>query len=232
MENARVRFLVSLLADVPEDMWWLSSGERDRVATLRFPKRRADWLLGRWTAKNAIRCYLSQTRSLIIDYPDLEIRSAADGAPEAFLHGSPAPVSFSLSHSGTQGCCVVAPPALAVGCDLEMIQSHGSQFIDDYLRIEEKGRIAQAPVEQQPFLRILVWSAKESALKCLREGLRRDTRSVNVEFSGEGSLEWNPLAVHCLETSRRFHGWWRREGAYVLTVTAEAHIARPLELVD
>ena len=66
----------------------------------------------------------------------------------------------------------------------------------------------------------LLWSAKESALKALREGLRRDTRSVRVRlldggFDGTG---WSALRVECAATSRLFSGHWRRIGSEVFTV--------------
>ena len=41
----------------------------------------------------------------------LEIRPAADGAPEALLDGRPLPAVFSLTHrEGCAGCAVAPPP--------------------------------------------------------------------------------------------------------------------------
>jgi 4'-phosphopantetheinyl transferase len=90
--------------------------------------------------------------------------------------------------------------------------------------------VAHAPADEQPLLATLIWSAKESALKCLREGLRRDTRSVLVSVGGAGKSGWSSLTVRCLESSRLFYGWWRSAGGYVQTVTAELPAGEPLEL--
>ena len=73
-------------SDVPEDNHWLNASEAACLNALRFPKRCADWRLGRWTAKRALSVYLKapgDPQSLA----DIEIRAAASGAPEAFVRG-------------------------------------------------------------------------------------------------------------------------------------------------
>jgi len=119
MDHLALYSLSQTHADLPADESWLTAGERDRVAVLRFPKRRNDWLLGRWTAKRALRCFLAQSGHGAPEYQALEIRSAPDGAPEAFLNGRSAPVSLALSHSGREAFCVISRPGIALGCDLE-----------------------------------------------------------------------------------------------------------------
>ena len=54
-----VYWLEQSAADVPAEDEWLSESERTVLAGLRFPKRRADWRLGRWTAKCAAAGYLN-----------------------------------------------------------------------------------------------------------------------------------------------------------------------------
>ena len=48
-----VYWLEQTEANVPEDNTWLSPREVAFADRLRFAKRRADWRLGRWTAKRA-----------------------------------------------------------------------------------------------------------------------------------------------------------------------------------
>ena len=65
----------------------------------------------------------------------------------------------------------------------------------------------------------LVWSAKESALKALGEGLRLDTRSVEMdtaELKVNGDA-WSPLVVTG-PGERIFRGWWRVSDGFVWTV--------------
>jgi 4'-phosphopantetheinyl transferase len=63
------------LANVPQRETWLSAREADYSRNLRFPKRRADWLLGRWTAKNAVAAFLDIPAEPLA-LSDIEIRSA------------------------------------------------------------------------------------------------------------------------------------------------------------
>ena len=66
----------------------------------------------------------------------------------------------------------------------------------------------------------LLWSAKESALKVLRVGLRADTRSVEVTLGADVRPDgWSPLAVRAV-TGDRFPGWWRRDGVFLLTLAS------------
>jgi len=210
-----VRWLLAVAGEVPEGDGWLSPAERERLATLQLPWRRADWRLGRWAAKHAVAAFLAA------DPQAVEIRSAADGAPEAFLAGDPAPVALSFSHRAGRAACAVAPAGTALGCDLELVEPRSEAFVRDYLTPAEQALVGAAPEMDHPLLVNLIWSAKESALKALRTGLRLDTRSVEVRLPENGeSGGWRPFAVHARETGKDFPGWWKRDGGWVLTLAA------------
>ncbi len=230
VNDATVYVLIQKLADLPSDEGWLSAGERDRVARLRFPKRRNDWILGRWTAKRAVRSFLALAGPAAPGYAEIEISSAPDGAPEVIVAGRPARVVLSLSHSGERGMCAVAPIDMALGCDLESVRQQYLEFIEDYFCTEESSSLMLYPAERRPLMATLIWSAKESALKCLREGLRRDTRSVAVSIGREKGTGWSPLTVRCLEPLKVYYGWWRPVGDFVQTVAADSRINEPIDL--
>lgn len=230
MDDVTVYFLTQRLTDLPSEESWLAPGERARAARLRFPKRRNDWILGRWTAKRAIRSFLALTARVAPGYPEIEISSAPDGAPEVIVGDSPARVAISLSHSGEQGLCAVAASPLSLGCDVESVQQRDLAFVEDCFRAEERSMLALFPVERQPLMATLIWSAKESALKCLREGLRRDTRSVTVNVNPEQGQGWNSLTVRCLESTKLYYGWWRTANDSVQTIAADARFKEPVEL--
>src|SRR5215475_860813 len=130
-------------AQVPEGNDWLSPGEAEVLGRLRFAKRRADWRLGRWTAKNAVARRLGaelETEGL----RNIEIRAAASGAPEVFFEGERAPVSISLSHRASLGACAVGTAGMALGCDLEFVEPHCATFAVDYFLPEEQELVAAA----------------------------------------------------------------------------------------
>ena len=69
-------------------------------------------------------------------------------------------------------------------------------FVADYFTPAEQALAHRAPSERD-WQRVtnLIWSAKESALKVLRTGLRRDTRSVEVTLGDGDGDDWVPLTV-------------------------------------
>jgi hypothetical protein len=76
-----VYWLRCVAADLPDHDRWLSDRERETLDGLRFPKRRADWRLGRFTAKTAIRAAWAALAPGS-PVPPIEIVAAPDGAPE------------------------------------------------------------------------------------------------------------------------------------------------------
>jgi 4'-phosphopantetheinyl transferase len=219
-------------ADLPDTDVFLSPREAERAARMRFKKRHDEFLLGRFTAKRAI----ARGLGLPDAPPDLariEIGVAPDGAPAPRLDGSPAAVSMSMTDRAGWAVCLVAGPGLSVGCDLELVEERSAGFVADFLTPSEQQTVVQAKSpEQRALLANLVWSAKESALKVLRTGLRRDTRSVEVELIQERDHEaWHRLVVTAVEGTR-FPGYWHRFGPFLLTLAAGAELPPPRSLTE
>ena len=209
-------WLAQTAADVPTANGWLTMAERERMDCLCVPKRRADWRLGRWTAKRAISAYLG------VAIPAVEIRPAVSGAPEAWIDGRPAAVALSLSHSGSIGFCAVATPGTDLGCDVEGVQPRSPGFLADYFTSEEQTLVAEAAPAQRDLFVTVLWSAKESVLKALHCGLRSDTRAVCCEVQGfGGGRSWHRLRA-TYDRARKFQGWWRENGRMVFSVAAGA----------
>jgi 4'-phosphopantetheinyl transferase len=216
--------------EVPLDDDWLSYNERVCFNAFRFAKRRADWRLGRWTAKQALAAYLD----VPVEYTTLsyiEILAAPSGAPKVFLANEPADISISLSHSAGTAACAVAPSDSVLGCDLEKVEPRSHAFMADYLTNQEQAFIACSPIVERPRLVNLIWSAKESALKALQTGLRLDTRSVIVTLSDSPrDNQWHPLHVRTA-SDRHFHGWYHgNDNDLVRTLVAVPQPAPPVLL--
>ncbi len=213
-----VFYLEQSASEVPPDDSWLSARELARLQSLQIPKRRAEWRLGRWTAKHAINAYLG-VNATPANLANVELRPLPGGAPQAFVTGQFEPVKISLSHRAGVALCAVSAAAVFLGCDLELVEPHTDAFLRDFFTTDEQALIFQAAEPDRLWLAPVLWSAKESALKALGEGLRMDTRSASVRL-GPPQLAggWRRLAVECsLET---FHGWWRIAGALVRTIVA------------
>jgi 4'-phosphopantetheinyl transferase len=215
-------------ADIAAGSEWLSASEIERLNAIRFARRRSDWRLGRWTAKRAVACYFgvdpgSATLSSI------EVRPAPSGAPEVFLRGAPCPISISLSHRDGVAACAIGTPGAVIGCDLEIIEPRSPAFLTDYFTAHEQQSIARAPVWDRDRLLTLFWSAKESALKALHEGLRIDTRSVQVtiEAPAGGNAGWRGLHVQCI-SGPLFRGWSRQTNHLMRTMVANPAPGTPV----
>jgi 4'-phosphopantetheinyl transferase len=222
-----VRWLAQGEAHVPAHDRWLTAPEADRLASMRFSKRRVESRLGRWTAKRAVALATG------IETGDealaaISIRNAPDGAPEVFVDGVAAPVRISMTDRAGWAVAAVSGHG-EVGCDLELVEPRSAAFVRDYLTDAE--RLLVAGWDDPHLAANLVWSAKESALKVLHTGLRRDTRSVEVEPADWPGGGWHSLSVRAVE-GRTFPGWWRRFGAFLLTVAAESPLAPPTGLVE
>jgi 4'-phosphopantetheinyl transferase len=222
-------WLEQVEADVPTGNDWLSSWETARLGSFRFIKRRADWRLGRWTAKQALAAALN-LRWNDPALATIEIRPASSGVPEVFVENERAPVSISLSHRQGRAICAIARRDVRVGCDLETIENHSEVFIADYFTAEEQGLIARHSACQRERNTSLLWSAKESALKALGEGLRLDTRDVIATFDCESlnTQGWGALEVRYGEQA--FHGWWQESEHVVRTILADAPSNAPILL--
>lgn len=223
-------WLLTDQAEVPEGLDWLTPDETRVYQSLRFPGRRDDWRLGRWAAKRAVALWLGDDPS----HPasPISIRPSPEGAPEVYCNGSRAPVAISYSHRAGRAACAVAPAGAALGCDLELIEPRSAAFLQDFLTPAECALVTTAPEADRALLANLIWSAKESALKALRSGLRLDTWEVEVTLGRGTCRGWNELAVHRATTGQIFHGWWRREGNWVVTVAAAPAPEAPEGLED
>jgi len=226
---SQVYWLEQLEAELPAPDDWLSTGEAACLKTLRIPKRHADWRLGRWTAKRAVAAY----RHLPADLQSLaqiEIRPTPSGAPEVFFSGQQAPLSISLSHSSGMALCALTESGVRLGCDLEQVEPRSPAFIADYFTDGEQEMVARAEATDRPQLVTLLWSAKESALKAIGEGLRLDTRDVVVSLAAAGDAEaWSPLEVRCKD-GRLFPGWWRHAEGLIRTLVAAPASSPPIRL--
>lgn len=203
--------------ELPGGTEWLSPAEQAVFGQLRFPKRKQEWLLGRWTAKRLILTHRQAAGAIPADVRprDVSIIAAADGAPDAYLGDALLPCTLSITHRSGLAVAMIADRAAPLGCDLELIEPRSAVFVNDYFTAEEQVWLASPSQSERAFRTALLWSAKESALKAARTGLRRDTRSLQVVVREEPARDpgvtgdWEPLAVRDLVEEPHYHGFWR-----------------------
>ena len=145
-------------ADVSPQDHWLSETETALLDEMRFLKRRADWRLGRWTAKNALAARLNLPARA---FSSLEIRPAKSGAPQAYFLDKLCPVSISLSHRDGKAVCVLADartPLRQLRRGLLDPRRAGVDFTcswsrprgTDHAAVEREGEHSQSPGDWAP----------------------------------------------------------------------------------
>jgi 4'-phosphopantetheinyl transferase len=246
-----VRWLTRGVDHLPDGDAWLSRAERERAAMMSYAKRRSEFLVARFAAKHTIARAVGLPTDDLTRLASIEVRHRPTGAPVAYAEGQPAGVAMSLTDRADWAVCVVANGnGIALGCDLELVEPRSAGFVRDYLTAAEQAAVAAA--DDPHLVANLLWSAKESALKVLETGLRRDTRSVEVTLldgadaprAGDPRADgatpagppadpdgWRPLEVRPVEGGV-FPGWWRRTGQWLLSVAASGPIGPPLALEE
>lgn len=142
---------------------WLSGDEQQRFASFTAPRRREQFLAGRWLA----RALLVQVHGgdALLDWP----LSAAVGAPPSVLRGG-APC-IAISHSGDWVACAIA--AAPVGLDVETLaprRDHAA-LAAAICTLREQERLLALSAARRPIELLLAWSLKEAWLKRRGEGL-------------------------------------------------------------
>lgn len=223
--------------------WLLAGSERERLAALKTPKRRHDWLLGRWTSKLLAQAVLVRSETAAPALNEMQVSNAASGAPflTSTLDDQELPVTLSISHSGDRAFCAAVGILAAgeitggiLGADIERIEARSPGFVEDYFTETESALLDRAPSRSRDVLVTATWSAKEAALKALHLGLTVDTRSATclIEPVLEGDSTWTPFPIEW--DVRRLNsfsqirgelpqlvGWWRIMDGFVLTLAAD-----------
>ena len=225
---------------------WLAPEEAAFVAGLRYTKRRTEYLLRRLVTKHAVASVTGRPTDAAT-LASIEVRNAPSGAPYVCVDGVPLAVGVSITDRAGWAVCVTCPtaprtadsggaappvPGHPVGCDLELVEPRTPGFVRDFLTETEQRLVDSHPAgEERDVAANLIWSAKESALKLLRTGLRRDTRTLEVTPAAPRGDGWGELTVHAREGTV-FSGWWRREGRFLLTVAAQVAAGPPVAIGD
>lgn len=224
-------------AQAPADL--LTPAEEARLATLRTPKRRRDWLLGRWTAKLLTQRYLAAAGGPRTALAAIEIVNDDDGAPyvrliEAGTAGARRlDVCLTISHCHETALCALTAAnrkdeagVLSIGCDIEHVEPREANFVETFYTPDEIRQVKMIAPAWRDTLVTAIWSAKEAALKVVRRGLTVDTRRVNCQFDlatlPDG--DWRPLRIayqpEPLGQSEEMQGWWTLHGPFVLALAA------------
>lgn len=206
----------------------LSVEEWNRFRQMRFPKRRREWLSGRLTAKKLIvECVPGMEN---VPFAQITIANSAAGAPYARTADKILPIQLSISHrEGWAAAAVSLNTGISQGIDLEWVEDHPLSFYEDFFTADEVRALGNYATEQRAWAGSLMWSAKEAVLKALGQGLRVDTRAVEVIRIAKTPVDgWGDVELRVANINEvRWFGFWRNQGQYVLTLAVRGAKTRP-----
>jgi phosphopantetheinyl transferase len=160
----------------------LHPAELEKLAALKFDRRRLSFLLGRFAAKAALRCWVGQGQPT-----DWEIASGVFGQP--LVRGPhAADLTVSLAHAQESGAALVTERGHPVGVDFETVAIERIEALRSQV-VPEEVVLAKALVPEEIEYLTLLWTAKEALSKA----------------TGTGMM--TPFPLMSLETLKQERGW-------------------------
>lgn len=144
----------------------LSPQEQTYFETLRFPKRRSEWLGGRFALKQLVSRALDKA-----DLHTIEVLPQESGKPTLIAGGNPVLLAYSITHSNGFAVAAVSADEKLIGIDLEKIEHRIAAWATDFFHPDE---LTDTTDE---FLTAL-WTQKEALVKLLGTGLSLRSNEV------------------------------------------------------
>lgn len=154
------------LSSLPPADGILSQRERAFYETFRFPKRRTEWLGGRFALKQLVCGLFPHTEPA-----DAEVLPHESGKPVLLVGGEMCNVAFSITHSRGYAAAAVSAEQDFLGIDLEKTEHRIEAWAKDFFHPSE------LTAKDDAFLTAL-WTQKEALVKLLGTGLSLNSYDV------------------------------------------------------
>ena len=162
----------------------LSPDEQEHAQRLRFRDDARDYAV----AHALLRRELSRGFSTAPAAWSFDV--GAHGKPFLAGHGAAAP-TFSLSHTRGMVTCAVAPPAVAVGVDVEANQRDldAARLAERFFAATEVAALAALPEHARRERFYDLWTVKEAVVKAVGLALPSALPQVAVEIRSDDDIE-------------------------------------------
>lgn len=154
---------------------WLDRAERARWRRYRHARPQRQFALCR-AALRAVLCERLGCRN-----EQLAFGASKHGKPFAVLNEAPAPVSFSVSHSGRHGLIALAPSGrLGVDVEERVARHDPDGEIRTIFAPKERDELASASGDRKIHLFFALWTMKEALIKALGTGFALDMSRFEI----------------------------------------------------
>ena len=205
---------------------FLGEAEILKLRNYRFPKRRYEWLSGRWALKNLVRLSFKEFADLHLK--EIEVANEPAGAPYILIKGERIPgLQVSLSHrGGLTAAAALNAQETRLGIDLELPEPRPRCFVEDYFTDNEITFFQMASEPYRATLVNLFWSIREAFLKGEGIGLRLDTRCLEVRLAAAylsskniSDHKWESYELLDLrQDTKLYSGFWQADQEKILTI--------------
>ncbi|HUT85722.1 MAG TPA: 4'-phosphopantetheinyl transferase superfamily protein [Elusimicrobiales bacterium] len=156
---------------LPKADEFLNDKEFEKYCSLKFEKRKTDWLAGRFAAKKVILKALCFKH---LGYKDISIENDTDRRPYFKIDGKVYPNVLSISHCENYGLAAVGNDDNSLlGIDLEIITERPKSWIEEVFNPKEL-------TKTDSFTLTKLWTQKEAVLKALGLGLSADLYQIMI----------------------------------------------------
>ncbi len=226
-----MRVLAKLALTEAEGATWREMGRGMGAVS----KRRAEWLLGRVAAKDAVRELLREAGITEVCAADIEIMTEASGRPvlsDRWPEAWGPPPHISIAHK--DGCAVAFAGSSAlyagVGIDIETIAERPENFIEAAFTSHEQGLIYRAAVEKRSLLLTQIWCAKEAVGKAMDRGLADILHLLEAEICDDDGRLWVAAApaLRAAENAEALEVVTIRNGNHLIALAAIPCLSQPL----
>ncbi len=161
-----------------------SEVERTIISSHDNPKKRIQWMAGRYAGKIAIKKLIAKgnnSDSANIDTTKISIKNGLNSAP--FIEGYPQ-LNISISHSYPY--CLTLVSKHRIGVDIENTISIVEPMLKIYYTINEINEINKVSQlnnndkREADFLATLYWTRKEAISKLQKEGMKMDFSKIDT----------------------------------------------------
>ena len=169
---------------------YLSKKEIDLYNNI-LPAKKEDWLVGRYSAKEAVHNYFLDNFQKDFKLNKIEIIRKKINKPIYKLPiKEKIKTNISISHCDGFAVGVISESKKdgLVGVDIEKIRNFKYALLKEFLSKEELEHIKKAKCSSQPFLATLFWSIKESYLKAIGRGLVYHPKFIELKINLEDKI--------------------------------------------
>ncbi len=171
------------LADISKDSWQLHPDETSYYETLKYDKRKVSYLLGRITAKTAVRELLRQD----IVLQSFSVVSGVFQFP-VVRHIPTHNVQVSISHCDNLGIALAFPEEHPLAVDIERIDEDKIITMKSIICVGEVEKVSECALTEATEATVL-WTIKEALSKILKTGLTVNFELLEIEFiQREGAI--------------------------------------------